>query len=80
MPDQLEIDNYVIAMKQISLISLGCHSSDRYNLEALIECSYKKTFITRQLLTTVFMFENWAFAQTLDKPGQLDQCIDSGHQ
>ena len=62
----------------------GCHTSERDDLEAQLECGfgrqYPKADDLKSILTTIVSYEMWPSVQVRGEKGQINKCFDKGHE
>ncbi|CDW78942.1 UNKNOWN [Stylonychia lemnae] len=83
MPGQSKLIEYISIMKILDTYAVSCHSLDRYNLEAQMECGIGKQYSNienlRDELEIIFRFEYWPYAQYQSQRSIIHPCLNKGH-
>ncbi len=83
MPGQTKLSEYIEVMTQIASYADMCHTEDRYNIHAQLECGIGKQYgdptEMYSLLLKKFKFEQWPYVQYSTDPGNINDCILNNH-
>eukprot|EP00347_Sterkiella_histriomuscorum_P019033 403343222 len=84
LPSQTQIQSYLAVLKTIDTYTSNCHTMDRYNFAAQMECGIGKQYVNVQdlysLIDAKFKFEWFAFSQyQSNRAITIHPCLNKGH-